>query len=265
MNLKSVAVNDDRNTILNCIVRLIADNRSIDEYVDYLLKDFYYFPLHLQFSDRDSLFVSNLLLFKNYINITYDFGRTPGEVLFSKDQLNDELVKRLRSKITKEWVDKFLQKIITIKKDIKSALSANKEKDNVIPLTLLINIMREVFIFLTIVWDKEFKTIVRNTMKEYANTKSNLYCSLNRPNVVRPLLRFFQIIILCLVKLGDKRDIDLLDTIRSKEHTFSSMKGSLTADASSHKQLVSKIMRVVDEDILSVQRIPALRTPTDDF
>ena len=264
VDLKSVAIDDDRNTILNCIVRLIADSKSIDEYMDYLLKDFYYDPLHLQFSDRESLFVANLFLFKNYTNITYDFGRTPGEALFSKDPLNDELIKRLRSKITKEWVDKFLQKIITIKKDIESALSANKEKDNVMPLTLQINIMREIFIFLTLVWGNEFKTIVRNTVKEYADTTSNLYCSLNSPNVVRSFLHFFQIIILCLIKLGDERDIDLLDTIRNKEHNFSSMKGSLTAEASSHKQLVSKIMSVVDAGILTVQKIPAPRTSSDE-
>jgi len=256
-DLKSVVIAEDRETILNCIIRFVADSKSLDEYVDYILKDFYYYPLHLQFSDGDSLFVANLLLFKNYVNITYDFGRTPGEVLFSEDPLNEELVKRLRTQINNEWADKFLQKITTIKKNIKLALGASEGKDNVMPMILLINIMRELFIFLTLVWDKEFKIIVRDTLKEYANPKSDLYNSPNSPDVMLPFLQFFQITILCLIKLGNKSDVDLLNTIRNRESDFLSMKGFLATDFSLHKQFVSKIMSVVDEGIITVKKTPA--------
>ena len=264
VDLKSVAIEDDRNTILNCIVRLIADSKSIDEYMDYLLKDFYYYPLHLQFSDRESLFVSNLLLFKNYVNITYDFGHTPGEVLFSQDPLNEELVRRLRTKINNEWGEKFLQKIITIKKNLKTALTTSEKKENVMPITFLINTMREVFIFLTLVWDKEFSRNVRDIVKEYANPKSDLYRSKNSPDVILPLIQFFQIIILCIVKIGDERDSDLLNIVRSRENDFLSMKKFLSSDSSTHKQLMNKIMSVVDEGILTVQKIPAPRTSSDE-
>lgn len=260
VDLKSVAIDDDRNTILNCIVRFIADSGSIDEYVDYLLRDFYYYPLYLQFSDRDSLFVSNLLLFKNYVNITYDFGRTPGEVLFSKDPLNEELLKRLHTKITNEWSDKFLQKIITIKKNLKTALMTSEKKENIMPINFLINIMREVFIFLTLVWDKEFKRHVSETVKEYANPKSDLYHSSNSQELILPLLQFFQIIILCLVKLGDERDSDLLYTIKSRKSDYLSIKRLLPKDTALQKQLVNKIMSVVDDGVLSVQKIPATQS-----
>jgi len=260
VDLKSVVIAEDRETILNCIIRFIADSKSLNEYVDYILNDFYYYPLHLQFSDRDSLFIANLLLFKNYVNITYDFGRTPGEVLFSKEPLNEDIVNRLRSQITDKWADKFLQKHVTIKKNIKLALGAIERKDNVMPLPFLINVMRELFIFLTLVWDKEFITIVRDTVKEYANPKSDLYRSENSPNVMMPLLQFFQITILCLIKLGDERDVDLLNTIRVRESDFLSMKGLLSKDYSSHKQLISKIMSVVDEGVIKVKKTPAPRT-----
>lgn len=252
VDLKSVAIADDRDAILNCVVRFIADSKSLDEYVDYLLKDFYYYPLHLHFSDRNALFIANLLLFKNYVNITYDFGHTPGEVLFSADLLNKKLVSRLRAMLTDRVIDKFVQKIMTMKKIFKMSLEVIEKKDNIMPNTFLINVMREVYIFLTLVWDKEFKIIVRDTVKEYANTKSDHYRSKNSPAVISPMLQFFQIIILCLVKLGDENDIDLLNTIRSREDDFSSMKGFLTSDSSSHKQLVSKIMSVVDEGIISL-------------
>ncbi len=256
-DLKSVVITEDRETILNCIIRFIADSKSFNEYVDYILKDFYYYPLHLQFSDRDSLFVANLLLFKNYVNITYDFGRTPGEVLFSKEPLNEEIVERLRSQITDKWADKFLQKHITIKKNIKLALGSVERKDNVMPLPFLISTMRELYIFLTIVWDKEFLTIVRDTVKEYSNPKSDLYRSENSPEIMLPLLQFFQITILCLIKLGDERDVDLLNTIKMRESDFLSMKGLISKDYSSHKQLISKIMSVVDDGVKTVKKIPA--------
>jgi hypothetical protein len=252
VDLKSVTIADDRDAILNCIVRFIADSRSLDEYVDYILKDFYYYPLHILFSDRDSLFIANLLLLKNYVNITYDFGHTPGEVLLSGDLLNKEFVGRLRAKLTDRVVEKFVQKIMTMKKLFKLSLAASEGKDNLMPVTFLINVMREVYIFLTLVWDKEFKLIVRDAVKEFTNTKSVYYRSKNSPAVIFPLLQFFQIIILCLVKLGDEKDIDLLNAIRSREEDFLSMKGFLTADSSSHKQLVSKIMSVVDEGIISL-------------
>lgn len=256
-DLKSVLIEEDRETILNCIIRFIADSKSQNEYVDYILKDFYSYPLHLQFSDRDSLFVSNLLLFKDYINRTYDFGHTPGEVLFSNELLNEETVRQLRLKITDKRKDKFLQKHKTIKKNLKLAMKANERQDNVVPIQLLINILRELFIFLTLVWGKEFKTIVRDTVKEYANHHSDLYHSKNSPEVLLPLLQFFQITILCLVKLGDESDVDLLHAIRNKERAFLSMKGLLPADYSPHKKLINKIMNVVDEGVITVKKIPA--------
>jgi hypothetical protein len=184
-DLKSVAIADDRDAILNCIVRFIADSRSLDEYLDYLLKDFYYYPLHLHFSDRNALFVANLLLFKNYVNMTYDFGHTPGEVLFSEDLLNEELVSRLRAKLTDRMTDKFVQKIMTMKKLFKLSLAASKEKDNIMPVTFLINVMREVYIFLTLAWEKAFKPIVRDAVQEFTNTQSVYYRSQNRSSEKR--------------------------------------------------------------------------------
>jgi hypothetical protein len=255
-DLKSVVIAEDRETILNCIIRFIADSKSHNEYVDYILNDFYSYPLHLQFSDRDSLFVANLLLFKDYVNRTYDFGHTPGEVLFSNELLNEETVRQLRLKITDKWKDKFLQKHRTIKKDLKLAMKANAQQDNVMPIQLLINILRELFIFLTIVWDKEFKSIVRDTVKEYANHQSELYHSENNPEVLLPLLQFFQITILCLVKLGDESDVDLLNAIRNREKAFLSMKGLLPKDYATHKKLISKIMSVVDDGVKTLKRIP---------
>lgn len=252
VDLKSVAVADDREAILNCIVRFIADSRSLDEYMDYILKDFYYYPLHLHFSDRDALFMANLLLLKNYMNITCDFGHTPGEILFSGDQLNQKLVARLRAMLTERVMDKFVQKIMTMKKLFKTSLSAKEKKDSIMPVPFLINIMREVFIFLTLVWDKDFKTIIRDTAKEYADPQSYLYRSEKSQAVILPLLQFFQIIILCLVKIGDEKDVELLKTIRSREENYVSMKGFLTVDAAGHKQLVGKIMSVVDEGIKSL-------------
>ncbi len=257
MDLKSVLIEDDREAILNCILRFIAGNKSLNEYVDYILKDFYYYPLQLQFSDRDALFVANLLLFKNYASISYDFGHTPGEVLFSKDPLNDQLVKRLSSEINDKWADKFLQKHITIRKNLVLALKKGNTKSNVMPLSYLINVMRELFIFLTLVWGKEFKSIVADTVKAYANPKSELYCSEHSKDVLLPLLQFFQITILCLIKLGDEGDIDLLSTIKTREDQFLSMKGLALAELSSHKKLIHKIMSVVNEGIESVAKKPA--------
>ncbi len=250
VDLKSVAVADDREAILNSIVRFIAESRSLDEYMDYILKDFYYYPLHLHFSDRDALFMANLLLLKNYMNITYDFGHTPGEVLFSEDLLNKKLVARLRAMLTERVTDKFVQKIMTVKKLFKASLAAKDKKDHILPVPFLINVMREVFIFLTLVWDKDFKTIVRDTAREYADPQSYLYRSENSRAVILPLLQFFQIIILCLVKIGDGKDVELLKLIRSREENFMSIRGFLTADAAGHKQLVGKIMSVVDEGVI---------------
>jgi hypothetical protein len=104
---------------------------------------------------------------------------------------------------------------------------------------------------LTLVRDKDFKTIVRDTAREYADPQSYLYRSANSQAVILPLLQFFQIVILCLVKIGDETDLDLLQTIRSREESYASMKGLLTADAAGHKQLVGKIMSVVDAGIES--------------
>ena len=123
---------------------------------------------------------------------------------------------------------------------------------NRLPIKIIFNFY--LFIFLTLVWDQEFKSIVRETVKEYANHQSDLYHSENSPEVLLPLLQFFQITILCLVKLGDESDVDLLHSIRNREREFLSMKGLLPKDYSPHKKLINKIMSVVDGGVVTVKK-----------
>jgi len=253
LDLKSVSVKEDRTTIINCLVRFVKDSRYINEYIDFILKDFFYYPLHLHYSDINALIFVNMLFFKQCTNRDYDFERTPEEVLISREEKNTKLIDRLSNLIANEWGGRFYEKIRTIKKNLTLALEPQKEKTATLAADILINMLREALIFFTLVGGTGVYKVVRDTVEEFASPDFGLYHSKNSILYLKNLLQLLQVGIRCLAIFGDKKDIELLSAIKIREKEFIALKGVLDLDLSFHKKVVKKLMSLTDEAVASLQ------------
>jgi len=249
LDLKSIDFNQDRNAVLNCLARFVTDSDSINEYIDFILKDFFYYPLHLHYSDTNALVFANMLLFRNHADRYCDFERTPEDVIGSGTAKNKDLTKRLAKLISREWGDRLYEKVETIKKNLHLALAPKKEKTATLPADMLIKMLREVTLFLTLVGGMGGHKIVRNIVNEFGNPKSEIFHLKNSPGYIKNLLQFLQVAIRCLITIGDEKDIELLNNIKAREKRFLSLKGLLDADLSFHRKMVNKMMTVVDEGV----------------
>ncbi len=258
IDLKSVTVKSDRTAMINCFARFVKGSPYVDQYIDFILKDFFYYPLHLHYSDFNALIFTNMLLFKNYAHQDYDFERTPEEMLLSKDEKNTELIDRLCNLIANPWGDRFYQKIQTIKKNLQLALKPQKAQVAALSADILISILREVLIFFTLVGGAALRKVVRDTVEEFGDPESELYQSKNSAVYLKQLLQLLQVGIRCLIIFGDKTDIELLRVIRSREKDFLALKGILNLDLSFHQKVVKKIISIIEEGTATVQSPPAL-------
>jgi len=249
LDLKSIDFNQDRNAVLNCLARFVGDSDSINEYIDFILKDFFYYPLHIHYSDTNALVFANMLLFRNHADRYSDFERTPEEIIGSAMAKNNELTIRLSKLITNEWGDRFQEKVETIKKNLRIALAPKKEKKATLPADTLIKILREVTLFLTLVGGSGVHKILQKIVNEFGNPESEIYHLKYSLDHMKSLLQFLQTAIRCLITIGDEKDLELLNNIKAREKGFLSLKGLLDADLSFHRKMVNKMMTVVEEEL----------------
>lgn len=254
LDLKSVVHKEDRTAIINCLMRIIKDSTQVDRYVDFILKDFFYYPLHLHYSDMNALIFVNMLLFRSCAIRDYDFERTPEEVLIASDEKNAELIERLSGLITSQWGDRFLEKIRTIRRNLYLALEPKDGETATLPADTLINLVREVFIFLALVGGSTAYKITREIVDEFADPTSRIYNSKDSPQYLKALLQLLQLLTRCLIELGDDNDIELLRLIKMRKKDFLAKKSLVNLDLSLHQKVVKKIISVADEGIGTLMR-----------
>ncbi|MDO9263356.1 MAG: hypothetical protein Q7U02_05275 [Desulfosalsimonadaceae bacterium] len=247
LDLKSVNRQEDRTAIINCLVRLIKNSSQINQHIDFILKDFFFYPLHLHFSDMNALIFANMLLFKHFGMRSHDFEITPEEVLISREEKNTQLIARLSSLIESQWGDRFVEKVKTIKSNLHLSLEPQQDKPAQLPSENLIKLLREVFIFLTLVGGRSAYKVVRDTVEEFAKPDSVFYTSRNSRDHLKNLMRFFQLSMRCLILLGDEDDIDVLKPIPIREKEFMSLKGLMNTNLALHQKMVWNMVTVAQE------------------
>lgn len=254
LDLKSVSRQEDRTAIINCLVRFIKDSSQINQYAEFILKDFFFYPLHLHYSDMNALIFANMILFKHFAMRNYDFEFTPEEVLISSDEKNTQLIDKLSLLIESQWGDRLIEKIKTIKSNLYMALEPQKDKTAQLPAENLIRLIREVFIFLTLVGGGNIHKVVRDTVEELSTPDSVFYTSSKSHDHLMPLLRFFQLAIRCLLLLGDNNDVEVLSRIPMREKEFMSLKGLMNSNLALHQKMIWNIVTLAQDGMAILQK-----------
>lgn len=224
----------------------------MDGYVDYIMKDFFYYPLQLHYADINSMILINLLMFKNFGNENYDFGHTPEDFIVTNEEKNAQLVERLSLKISNEWEDRVYEKLKTIRKQFELSLQSPDDWVEMMPATYLLDLLREVFIFLTLVGGMKIHKILRDVVEEYGDPESKIYHFKKSAEHTTQILQFLKVAIRCLFVLREENDVEVFNMIKIFEQKFFALKGLPHKDVSVHKELVKKIISIVDEEIHTI-------------
>lgn len=247
LDMKSVSHQEDRTAILNSLVRMAESSDQLHQYIEFILKDFFYYPLHLHYSDINSLIFANIFIFKHYSTQSHDFEITPEEVLISKEEKNIQLIERLSSLIESSWGDRLIEKIKTIKKNLYLSLEPQKEGAAQLPPEKLIQLLREVFIFLTLVGGRSVYKVLRDTVEELSDPESKLFTSRHSRKYLKNIMRLMLLSVRCLILLGDEDDIEVLEPIPMREKGFITLDGVTSEEMPFHNKMVQAIITVAEE------------------
>lgn len=210
--LKEIVNRTDRLSFLNAFQFLTPKMKNAKSAVRILLTDILTDPDIVNYSDRNALMLINMLLRKYNKEFHMDIEMTPEEVVMVKEGLDDETVA-----VTAMMIDAarpvFLHKTASIDKKIIEALGPEKSGAQKMPLRYLISLEREVLILLSLVEGFTARNIIRTAIRQYGNPKSKLYSQEKSVHHLSSLLQQLKLIIRCLGRVGEKRDLPLLDEV----------------------------------------------------
>jgi len=219
--LREIINRDDRVAYLNSLQLLIARMQQPMIALEVLLESLYRASEAVNFSDRNAMILSNILLRKYNQEIKNDVEITPEEVLKVKSGLNEEVVEDTRRLLERERGDLF-EKIKSIHQTLKDTLRNGRPEPGGLPGHYLISLEREIYIFLSLVGGETAGKVVRSSLKEYGDPNAEIYRLVQGPDDLKGILNLLQVTIRGLARFGQESDLPTFAMIRDKEAGFMS-------------------------------------------
>ncbi len=210
---------NDRVAFLNSLQLLAAQMQRPQGAVDTLLNDFYRDPGTIDFSDRNGLMLSTLLLRKYNKELNLDIELTPEEVLLVREGLNEAVVPVVSARLDEDQ-DLLFTKIRTIRQEIVHALDGNPRGEQPKPLKYLLSLERELHIFIALLQSDTASSGIRNAARIYGSPESAVYQMTESSKNLTALMQHLKVIVRALGRVGRKKDLGLLEAIRSSEAAF---------------------------------------------
>jgi hypothetical protein len=238
--LKETPRRSDRLQFLNSLQLLIKEKKNPIEAIKILLVDFIANPASIEYPDRNAMMLANQFLRTYNKEINMDIEITPEEVLLVKEGLDSSIVNYAKWKVDGEQ-ETIFKKIVTIRKKLLQALDPDSALEQVLPIRFLLALEREIHIFLALVGGKTAYTIVQGALNVYGNPASRVYLLKESPNHMPALLQHLAVLIRGFGRLGESKDIALLNEVQGRQEEFK----NLSEDAH-HEALVTRIMGWID-------------------
>lgn len=248
--LKETLTRKDRVSFLNSLQLLIYQLQQPKKALRFLLADLCQTPREVNFSDRNALMLSSLLVRTYNKELTTDIELTPEEVLLVKNGLDPNITQYAAWRIE---VDKgrFHDKLKTIHAQLLTSLN-DADQAAAVPPHFLLSLEREAMIFLSLVSGKTARNTIVEMLELYGNPHAELY---HLPQSHAMLNLFFQhlkLIVRAMGRVADIEDVNLLAQLKQKEERFVRIgDGSLTGQE-------ENIRRIMHQADLSMRTITAL-------
>lgn len=220
-HMKDVVVPGDRTAFLNALQGLTTQMNQPKRALKILLEDICSDPEAARFSDNKAVMLANLIVHSDKSMTDYDI--TPEDIVLSRHQIDPLLAQYAAWRIEKDH-EAFSTKVQTIHKKLMEALHLGKTGGQGIPAALLLNLERELYIFLSLVGGETAVTILRSAAYEYGNPSSEIYRKKESTNCLGPLLQNLRVAVRGVGSLGTTGDVPLLESVKTQEETFGRLK-----------------------------------------
>ena len=216
--LKQMRRREDRIALLNSLQVLIPRLQQPRRILTALLADFSNDPASIAVSDQSALVLLTLLV-SNYNKERTDIEITPEEVLKTTKGLNATMVAGA-SKLIDGNQEKFFKKVRTIHRKLTEVLDVGQTEGAPMSLREIFLLEREVYLFLSLVGGNTARALLRGAAKVYGNPAGEIYLLSESERFTPYLLQLLKIVSRGLGRVGERKDLSLLDDIRLREKDF---------------------------------------------
>lgn len=220
--LKETPARNDRVAFLNSLQLLMVRMQRPEIALKVLLEEICKDPEVINYSDRNSFMLANLLVRKYNQELRVDIENTPEEVLEVREGINQQAA-RFVGEILESKQEAFITKIKTIHHKILERIGLPESSDETMSLRFLLSFEREVFIFLSLIQGSIARSVLRSALKEYGTPESFVYINQKGENQIRTILNHFRMIVRAADRLEDKKALLLLTEISKRENFFLSL------------------------------------------
>ena len=238
--LKETSRRNDRLPFLNSLQLLVRETNKPIQAIKVLLSDFVMDPASIEYPDRNAVMLANQFLRTYNKEINMDIEITPEEVLLVIEGLDTSAANYARWKVDGEQKT-FFEKFVTIRKKLLQSLDEDSSDAQHLPLRFLLALEREIHIFLSLVGGESAYTVVRGALNVYGNPASQVYQLRESRNNMSALLQHLAVLIRGFGRLGQAKDLTLLDEVKGRQDGFLSLR-----DDARHDSLVRRIIGWID-------------------
>jgi len=221
-HMKDAILPEDRVAFLNSLQALTAQMNQPKRALKVLLEDICSDPDDVQFSDNKAVMLINLIVHRPDKSLA-DYEITPEDIVLSRTNLDEMVVQYAAWRIDKER-DQFFAKVQTIHTKLAEALNLGQTRNKKIPASVLLNLEREMFIFLSLVECDTGKAILRSASYEYGDPQAELYHHQESEKFMGALLQNLRVVLRGVGTIGTMGDAPALEAIKKYEEDFQRLK-----------------------------------------
>ena len=237
----------NRLPFLNSLQLLVSKIGQPKQAIKILLTDLLLKPNEISYPDRNALMLVILFLRTYNKEINMDIEITPEEVLMVRVGLDRSIAQYAAWKIKAEQ-NKLVEKMTTIRKKLLAALELEGSEQQLMPVRFLMALEREAHIFLSLVGGDTASAIIRGALNVYGNPAAQLYQLKESEQYFSVLLQHLAVLVRGLIRVGEPADLELLDSIKSRQKSFTNL-----AEEPRHAAQVRRTLAWIDNAQLEIK------------
>jgi hypothetical protein len=175
----------------------------------------------VRFSDNKAIMLANLIVHREKSLTDYDI--TPEDIVLNRHNIDSQVAQYATWRIEKGHED-FSTKVQSIHRKLTEALQLGQTGDQQIPAAVLINLERELYIFLSLVACDTGKAILQSAAGEYGDPAAKIYHQKESENCLGALLQNLRVALRGVGSVGNTEDIPAIERIKENEESFGRLK-----------------------------------------
>ncbi len=221
-HMKDAILPEDRVPFLNALQTLTAQMNQPKRAFKILLEDICSDPEKVQFSDNKAVMLANLIVHRPDKALA-DYEITPEDIVLNRHSLDAMVVEYASWRIEKD-TEVFFTKINTIHNKMIEAMSLGQTSEKHIPPSVLLNLERELYIFLSMVECDTGKAILRSAVNEYGAPDARIYHLKESDNFLGGLLQNLRVIMRGVGSIGAMNDVPMIEKVKERNEDFQRLK-----------------------------------------